>query len=304
MSSFSRGFNNGFLFGMLSNIPMFSCFNSFRNPFAGFTPFFPSFSIFPSFNNVSYPMQSGGIDSFMPILPSLPNLSSIFNASNYTEIPAFTQGWDTISLNQNDSTAFSNFPYTYQALNTWQTMPNYSYFNITKTETDKKPDSAKKPISMTRETRLNALQKYLITVEGGGTTTVKGDRGGRTNKGVTQGTYDTYRTKHHRNKQDVSNMTQQEYLDIIDWFWEESGASSISDPVLAFYVFAMDWGSGFGHGKKILAKSGNNPEKFENLRIQFYDNIVAKNPSQKKFQKGWHNRVARDKNFAYNTFAA
>ena len=137
MSSFSRGFNNGFLFGMLSNIPMFGCFNSFRNPFAGFTPFFPSFSIFPSFNNVSYPMQSGGIDSFMPILPSLPNLSSIFNASNYTEIPAFTQGWDT--FNSNSNVGFSNVWNNNLSWNNnfWN---NNNNWNVTARQEQDKPD--------------------------------------------------------------------------------------------------------------------------------------------------------------------
>ena len=300
MSNFWHSFNLGFAFGMLRSNPMFSCFNYFN--------FMPSFSFF------SYPM-----------MPPMPNFSSVFdfNFSNNQSLPTFYSNmgdlpklnysdWDFGNLWNNpidtiptqDNATFKFEPIDFS--NFKPVMPTLTESISPVADAPAKTETASKNykpvLPSSRKELIEKLAKHLEMAEGKGTSTVKGDRGGTTNTGVTHGTYDTYRAAHNLPKQHVSKMTREEYYDIINWFWEKSGASKISDPVLAFYVFAMDWGSGFGHGKKMLAKAGNNPDKFEQLRIQFYDNIVKNDPSQKKFQDGWHNRVARDKKFAYATF--
>lgn len=301
MSNFWNSFNFGFTFGMLRSNPMFSCLNYFN--------FMPSFSFF------SY-----------PIMPPMPNFSSVFNfnfSNNNQSLPTFYSNvgdlpklnysdWDFGNLWNNhadiaptqDNTFFTLKPIDFSSFKpVAPTIPaSANPATNTPAATEVTSKNYKPVIPSSRKELIEKLVKHLEMVEGKGTNTVKGDRGGTTNTGVTHGTYDTYRTAHNLPKQHVSKMTREEYYDIINWFWEESGASEIKDPVLAFYVFAMDWGSGFGHGKKMLAQSGNNPDKFEQLRIQFYDNIVKRNPSQKKFQNGWHNRVERDKKFAYATF--
>ena len=260
----------------------FNCFNMFSiNYWTNFN-FFNYFPSVPFFNVYTYPYFPK-----LSIFPESPKKLSNIDTYTFTKTPIVpvTPKRTVVSPKSNPANNSS------------------TVFKSDATKTPEKANVPKHTKTMSKEKRLNLIAKHLEFVEGKGTHTVKYDRGGKTNTGVTQGTYNMYRTKHHLPKQDVSKMTQQEYLNIIDWFWEESGASKMSNPILAFYLFSMDWGSGFGKGKKILAKSGNNPEKFEQLRIKYYDSKVQKDPTQKKFQKGWHNRVARDKKFAYSNFA-
>ena len=162
----------------------------------------------------------------------------------------------------------------------------------------KNVDANQNNTKMSKNERIELLKDYLKYAEGG-YANVKHDRGGATKHGVTHGTYDYYRENiKHLPKRSVKEMTDDEYSEIIDWFWQKSGADKVENPVLAFYVFATDWGSGFGKGQKFLKQCGGSPEKFEELRRDFYNRIAV--GTQARFKKGWQNRVTKDHNFAYS----
>lgn len=162
----------------------------------------------------------------------------------------------------------------------------------------KNADASQNYTKLSKNKRIELLKNYLKLAEGG-YAEVKYDRGGATKYGVTHDTYDYYREKiKHLPKRSVKEMTDDEYSEIIDWFWEKSGADKVENPILAFYVFATDWGSGLGKGQKFLKECGGSPEKFEELRRNFYNRIAV--GTQIKFKKGWQNRVTKDHNFAYS----
>ncbi len=270
----------------------------------------PYFSVFGC-DSLSY-SHSGGCVMNMPLFPSSFQISGVtqqpissfplqdnsfaFQSSNFTNTNPF------LVNNQFSMMQMSAFNANFQNIN----FGSFYNLNCNSVSSLKKTGNAsyksnRVSIPKDRQERLKLIMNYMKKVEGG-YACVPGDKGGETKHGVTHFTYDDYRRRKHLPKQSVKYMTDAEMMEIIDYFWKEGGAENVKDPILAFYVFSMDWCSGIGQGKKILAKCNNDPKKFEQLRDQFYDDIVRRNPGQKKFQKGWHNRVKRDKNFAYNDF--
>ena len=103
-------------------------------------------------------------------------------------------------------------------------------------------------------------------------------------------------------------------------YWEKFGANKIEDAQIAelYYDTAVNGGGnavlrctladfGVSNSKdlkgdlnKIVRKYGAEFvfEIFKDERIDRYERIAAKNPTQKKFLKGWKNRV---RSFTYNT---
>ena len=150
---------------------------------------------------------------------------------------------------------------------------------------------------MSKNQRISLLKEYLKYAEGG-FANVKGDRGGATKHGVTHDTYDAYRRRKNLPTRSVKEMTEDEFSEIIEYFWQKGGAANVSDPILAFYVFSADWSSGIGKGKKFLDQCGGDPKKFEQLRRDFYNRIAV--GDQAKFKRGWQNRVTKDRDFAYS----
>ncbi len=77
----------------------------------------------------------------------------------------------------------------------------------------------------------NKILEYLYPQEGGYSNR-KADLGGPTKLGVTQFTYDWYNKRNKIPTQNVKNITKGEATKIYyDYFWKESGASSIKDKV-------------------------------------------------------------------------
>jgi lysozyme family protein len=139
------------------------------------------------------------------------------------------------------------------------------------------------------------------------------DKGSATNHGVTQAVYDAYRAEKNLPKQDVKLISNSEVSDIyLTEYWNPSHAGSAQHP-LDTVIFDCSVNSGVGRAIKTLQQAlglvvdgsfGPNTlkavqgcdahaiaEKFLDIRSKFYDAIGVANPSQMKFEKGWHNRI-------------
>jgi len=158
--------------------------------------------------------------------------------------------------------------------------------------------------------------KYILKQEGGYVNNPF-DRGGATNYGITQKTYNTYLTRcqlplrsvEEIDMHEVSMIYQQEY-------WDKCKCSDIPQPL---DLIVMD--SAVQHGVSRASKwlqqcvgvtvdgvigkdslySLHNMvvskrlkeviDKYINLRLSFYTQIIRNDPTQGKFAKGWKNRM-------------
>ncbi len=141
---------------------------------------------------------------------------------------------------------------------------------------------------------------FLYPSEGGYSNN-KNDKGGPTNMGVTQRTYNYYCIKNNLPTKNIKNITRDEATKVYyDEYWRASGADKISDPKMAVAVFDTAVLHGPGTAKSYYQKSGGDINKFLDLRNQSYDKIVAKDPTQNQFYAGWKNRVSNLKNYLQN----
>ena len=140
----------------------------------------------------------------------------------------------------------------------------------------------------------------------------KDDLGGATNKGVTLA---TFRSVYGQGKTatDLRNMTDQQWETIFKkHFWDKWRADEIEDQSVANILVDWLWASG-SYGIKIPqrvlgvavdgivgaktiaavnAKDGNSFFKeVRQERIDFIDRICNSRPQNKKFKKGWLNRI-------------
>lgn len=156
----------------------------------------------------------------------------------------------------------------------------------------------------------------------GGYSNRKADRGGPTNRGVTQKTYDTYRKRAGLSLRDVRLITHDEVVGIYrTMFWGPVKAGVLPPP-LDLYVFDMAVNSGPGRAAKTLQNilgvgadgaigpvtigalqeevaAGRLPELCRNYlsaRLEFYDEIVAGDPTQAENLNGWENRIEHLRN--------
>lgn len=140
------------------------------------------------------------------------------------------------------------------------------------------------------------------------------DTGGATMVGVTIGTYRSYcRYKGAKapTVQDLKNMPYKVWRDIVyTIYWNKWKADTIEDQSVANMVVDWIWHSGASTIKKVQALLGvtadgivgpktitalNNAKdiktKIYNARKAYFEAIVKRNPSQKKWLKGWMNRL-------------
>ena len=148
------------------------------------------------------------------------------------------------------------------------------------------------------------------------------DPGGPTNQGITQRTYDSYRSSLNLVKNDVRNITHKEVREIyFSRYWKASKADRMTAP-LAIAHFDTCVNFNVRDGVKFLQealgftgrdvdgifgpitagalKSNNNKATAMKLvegRIAYRHKRVAKNPSQKVFLSGWLNRDLALKKF-------
>jgi lysozyme family protein len=139
------------------------------------------------------------------------------------------------------------------------------------------------------------------------------DKGGATNKGITQKVYNSYRIKNNLEVQSVKFISNKEVEDIyFDSYWLAGKCDKLPKKV-AIAHFDTCVNSGIGRGSKILQKAvgvvvdgavGNQTlaavnrmseiilmNKYLDERVRFLNLIVEKNPVQVKFLRGWLNRV-------------
>ena len=137
----------------------------------------------------------------------------------------------------------------------------------------------------------NKILEYLYPQEGGYSNR-KADLGGPTKLGVTQTTYDWYNKRNKIPTKNVKNITKGEATKIYyDYFWKESGASSIKDKGMALMYFDAAVNHGPYYAKKYYKESNGNYNKFVELRKQHYERMKNNIPKQKENYNGWINRL-------------
>ncbi len=148
--------------------------------------------------------------------------------------------------------------------------------------------------------RFCLIMSYLFKAEGG-YSNHKYDKGGVTNYGITQKTYDAFRKKKNLTSQSVVKITKDEAYNLYyEDFWCASGADKIENTALACVLFDACVNHGVALGKSLYLKSDGNINTFLNLRREKYKNIVKNNPTQKVFLKGWLNRIDNLEKFIKN----
>ncbi len=142
------------------------------------------------------------------------------------------------------------------------------------------------------------------------------DRGGATMCGVTLATYRTY-CRNHRfplpGKDDLRKISFDTWEDIFrSCFWNIWKADLIESQRLAEMLVDWVWGSGMNGiripqrmlgvkadgivGEETLtALHGRDPDRFteelRHARLEFIENIIRRNPGQKKWREGWRRRI-------------
>lgn len=162
-------------------------------------------------------------------------------------------------------------------------------------------------------TRFNDCLAFTIgpSIEGG-ISNYSADRGGLTNYGITQITYDRYRIAQGLPQQPASMATIPEAQAIyLTYYWTPAQCGAMPAPV-DLCMFDMTVNSGLGNASKNLqralgvvvdgvigpatlaAVAAGDPmstaASFIDLRDAFYKQIVVNDPSQGIFLNGWLNR--------------
>lgn len=132
--------------------------------------------------------------------------------------------------------------------------------------------------------------KFVLDREGGYVNNPN-DRGGATNKGITQNTYNSYLKSKGQSTKDVRNITQAEVEEIYySRYWLSAGCDKMS-PKFAVLCFDTAVNMGVGRVKPFLESCQySDVDVFIIERIRKY-NEFAKTQSQRAFLHGWLNRV-------------
>lgn len=142
------------------------------------------------------------------------------------------------------------------------------------------------------------------------------DRGGATQTGVTLKTYQTYCAKNGISKpttENLKNIPYKTWLAILkEEYWDRWKADKIDSQSVANILVDFVWASGIKGIKKPQEMLGVVPDgvvgrktlsavnsrgsislfyKLKDLRLKYVEDIVKANPSQKKWLKGWKNRI-------------
>lgn len=118
------------------------------------------------------------------------------------------------------------------------------------------------------------------------------DPGGATNLGVTQATYDSWRTRQNLPRQSVKLITKAEAVTLYAQdYWRASQADQIAaqSPAMALVVFNCAVNMGVSRAQTLLTQSQGNIEQFLRLQEGLYRTFAAN--GQQKFLQGWLNRM-------------
>ena len=138
------------------------------------------------------------------------------------------------------------------------------------------------------------------------------DAGGETNKGVTLTTFRQYFGK-ERTVNELKAISEEQWIYIFKagfwnkWRADEIESQSVADILVDWYWMSGAWGikipqrllgvvdDGVVGVKTLAALNDAKPRKLfyeiKAARIQYYDDIIAKTPTNERFRKGWMNRL-------------
>lgn len=151
---------------------------------------------------------------------------------------------------------------------------------------------------------------YLLQDEGGYVNDPT-DRGGATNKGVTQTTYNAYRKRKDLPVRDVRQIADSEVGEIYKRQYWDTVKADLLPNALRYTVFDMAVNAGPVRAVLILQAAAKIKEdgvlgqmtlgaaervtlsEYSKAREQFYTGLVRQRPPQSKFLKGWLARVAK-----------
>lgn len=160
--------------------------------------------------------------------------------------------------------------------------------------------------------RAEKLIPFILKWEGGYVNDPL-DKGGATNKGITIGTYRHFYGK-DKGIEDLKTMSQAQWEKIfMAGYWQPFKATHIKSQGIANICVDWAWASGattaIRNVQKVLgvtidgivgdetltainrADSKGLFERIKAARIDFVEAIVRRTPSQKRFRKGWINRI-------------
>jgi lysozyme family protein len=160
--------------------------------------------------------------------------------------------------------------------------------------------------------RAEKLIPFILKWEGGYVNDPL-DKGGATNKGITIGTYRHFYGK-DKGIEDLKTMSQAQWEKIfMAGYWQPFKATHIKSQGIANICVDWAWASGattaIRNVQKVLGVTidgivgdetltainrADSKELFERIktaRIDFVEAIVKRTPSQKRFIKGWINRI-------------
>lgn len=140
--------------------------------------------------------------------------------------------------------------------------------------------------------------KFVLQWEGG-YVNHPNDKGGATNKGITQGTYNAWLKSRGQVSRDVKLITNAEVEAIYyNNYWIQAGCDKMT-PKFAALCFdtAVNMGTGVvkatgmtRNGEFLKKAEWKYPDKFIAARKAKYDEFIAYDPTQKVFRQGWLNR--------------
>ena len=144
---------------------------------------------------------------------------------------------------------------------------------------------------MKYDKNFETVMDYVFKSEGGFSDR-KNDLGGRTDKGITQSTYNAWRKKKGLAPKDVKGISTEEAKQLYyEEFWLPTGASKVKDLREGYLLFDMALNSGPYEAKKLYKKSNGNIYQFLKDRKTFYDNLIKRKPDQEEHREGWYNRL-------------
>lgn len=164
--------------------------------------------------------------------------------------------------------------------------------------------------------RMDEPLKFVLEREGGYSNNPT-DRGGATNRGITQKSYDSWRIRNGLSRNPVSGISGEEVTSIYrTGYWLPVCADDLLAPLdLCVFDAAVQHGSSRAAkwlqrvvGAKQDGKIGPKTlvllalelercglfaviDRYMDIRDDFYHDIVANDPSQAVFLKGWMNRL-------------
>lgn len=132
---------------------------------------------------------------------------------------------------------------------------------------------------------------YFVLKWEGGYVNNPNDKGGATNKGITQATYNNWLRSQNKTTKDVRNITDSEVKKIYyNNYWLKAGCDKMTEK---FAIICFDTAVNMGVSRVnefLKAAEYKSPEKFLIARINKYTQF-AKVGNQKVFLLGWLNRV-------------